>query len=476
MRFATLAFSTALLAGCANFDSAPQPAKNVIVFIGDGMGVSTVTAARIFDGQSRGETGEENLLSFERFPRTAVVKTYNTNQQVPDSAGTATAIHTGIKTRAGVINVGPDARRRACAEAQRERLTPFGERVRDSGKALGIVTTTRITHATPATIYGSTPERDYESDRWIAPEDAEAGCVDMATQLLAFDEAHGIHIALGGGLREFYGANKNGKRRAADADLVSAWLAGGDDRAFISRADELDEIDPGQRVIGLFSSSHMEYIGRRKPETTQPTLQQMALAAVGHLEAQGTGYYLLIEGGRIDHGHHDGYPGLAMLETQAFAETVQLVTDSVDLDETLVLVTADHSHVMSIGGYPTRGNPILGHVVGNDDHGEPMQKPKLASDGQPYTTIGYANGPFAIVEGPRPEPETGIHARAQALYRLDYVDLDGVEYSSESHGGEDVVLYATGRGSDCVAGVIEQNRIYDFITAAFGWRAPVCPD
>ncbi len=474
MKLFLTCMSLCFLFGCASTEPGPEPARNVIVFIGDGMGVSTVTAARIFDGQSRGETGEENLLSFERFPRTAMVKTYNSNQQVPDSAGTATAIHTGTKTRAGVINVGPDARRSACAEAVRERLTPFGERVRAAGKALGIVTTTRITHATPATIYGSTPERDYESDRWISPEDADAGCVDMAAQLLAFDAAHGINIALGGGLREFYGKDNAGKRRDDEADLVSGWLAGGDDRVFISTADELDSLDPEKRVLGLFSSSHMEYIGRRAEDTTEPMLQQMALTAVEHLEAQGTGYYLLIEGGRIDHGHHDGYPGLAMLETQAFAETVQLVKDAVDLDETMVLVTADHSHVMSIGGYPTRGNPILGHVVGNDDDGEPMDKPKVASDGQPYTTIGYINGPFAIVEGPRPEPEIGIHARAQALYRLDYVDLDEVEYASESHGGEDVVLYATGNSSQCVAGVIEQNRIYDFITAAFGWRAPVC--
>lgn len=476
MKTVFFAIVLCLLTGCAGMSKSPGPARNVILFIGDGMGVSTVTAARIFDGQSRGEKGEENLLSFERFPRTAMVKTYNTNQQVPDSAGTATAMHTGTKTRAGVINVGPDAKRRDCAEAARERLIPFGERVRAKGKALGIVTTTRVTHATPATIYGSTPERDFESDRWVSPADANAGCVDMATQLLAFDEEYGIQIALGGGLREFRGADLGGKRRVPDADLVSDWLAGDDDRLFIRTSDELTDLDPDKRVLGLFSSSHMDYIGRRKADTTQPMLQDMTRAAIRHLEAQGSGYYLLIEGGRIDHGHHDGYPGLAMLETQAFAEAVQIAIDSVDLDETLVMVTADHSHVMSIGGYPTRGNPILGHVVGNDDHGEPMAKPKLASDGQPYTTIGYVNGPFAIVEGPRPEPETGIHAKAQALYRLDYVDEDGIEYSSESHGGEDVVLYATGHGSDCVAGVIEQHRIFDFMTAAFGWRAPVCAD
>ena len=74
-------------------------ARNVILFIGDGMGISTITAARIYAGQKRGETGEENVLSFEEFPETALVKTYNTNAQVPDSAGTATAMNSGKKTR-----------------------------------------------------------------------------------------------------------------------------------------------------------------------------------------------------------------------------------------------------------------------------------------------------------------------------------------------------------------------------------------
>ena len=84
----------------------PERARNVILFIGDGMGISTVTAARIYEGQKRGETGEENLLSFEKFPHTALIKTYNTDSQVPDSAGTATAMNAGVKTRIGFIGVG----------------------------------------------------------------------------------------------------------------------------------------------------------------------------------------------------------------------------------------------------------------------------------------------------------------------------------------------------------------------------------
>ena len=108
----------AIIVGCVEpTDSPPASspaanvARNVILFIGDGMGVSTVTAARIFDGQSLGLSGEEHSLIFETFPHVALVKTYNTNQQVPDSAGTVTAIMSGMKTRAGVIDIGPESHR-----------------------------------------------------------------------------------------------------------------------------------------------------------------------------------------------------------------------------------------------------------------------------------------------------------------------------------------------------------------------------
>ena len=77
-----------------------RPAKNIILFIGDGMGISTMTASRILEGQQKGTAGEEHRLSWEHFPYSALAKVYNTNQQTPDSAGTMSAIMTGHKTKA----------------------------------------------------------------------------------------------------------------------------------------------------------------------------------------------------------------------------------------------------------------------------------------------------------------------------------------------------------------------------------------
>ena len=155
-------------AACAPRESdPPQTAKNVILFIGDGMGVSTITAARIYDGQTKGMDGEENVLSFERFPNLALIKTYNTNQQVPDSAGTATAMLTGTKTRAGVINIGPNARRSSCESARANPLTTIVDEAKRRGLSAGVVTTTRLTHATPATMYARSAERDWEGNGYI---------------------------------------------------------------------------------------------------------------------------------------------------------------------------------------------------------------------------------------------------------------------------------------------------------------------
>jgi alkaline phosphatase len=447
--------------------AAPGRAKNVILFIGDGMGVSTVTAARIYDGQSRGETGEENTLSFERFPNVALVKTYNTNQQVPDSAGTATAMNTGVKTRAGVIGVGPAAFRRDCASADGAELETIADVALAEGKDYGIVTTTRITHATPATIYAHTPERDWESDEFMTAAHFEAGCVDIASQFAGLPPNRAPAITLGGGWREFKPLEESGTRRDG-RDLLAEWLAAAPGRQYVTRADELEGLRADRPVLGLFSRSHMDFEALRDADTTQPGIVAMTTAAIDHLEARGNGYYLMVEGGRIDHGHHQGQPGLALTEAQAFANAVQAAVDRVDLAETLILVTADHSHVFTLAGYPTRGNDILGLVVGNDRSGRPKDEPTVAGDGQPYTTVGYANGRNAI-RGERPRPDTGLTAVAQSLVPIAKDTISGDVSHDETHGGEDVALYAIGPGSDAVRGVIEQNRIFDIMMGAWGF-------
>ena len=136
--------------------------RGVILFVGDGMGVSTVTAARILDGQNKGLAGEENLLAFEHFPHLALVKTYNVDAQVSDSAGTMTALVTGHRTRAGVLSVGPEAARGDCTTSKQHELVTLLEEAEQRGYRTGVVSTARITHATPAATYAHSPDRNWE--------------------------------------------------------------------------------------------------------------------------------------------------------------------------------------------------------------------------------------------------------------------------------------------------------------------------
>ncbi len=454
---AALLLSSAAFPALAEDTPAEPKAKNVILFIGDGMGISTITAARIYEAQKRGETGEENSLSFEKFDNVALVKTYNTNAQVPDSAGTATAMHSGHKTRIGVLGIGPDAEKGVCKDALAHPLPLLGEEVKRRGLALGIVTTTRLTHATPASVITRSADRDWESDTNIPADQQAGGCKDIALQFAegAFD------VALGGGTAMFYGKNGGGRRADAAADLPAAWAAknGG---VVVKDTAELRAAPMDKPVLGLFNPSHMGFMADRKPDSAEPTLTDMTAQAIARLQADPDGFYLMVEGGRIDHAHHAGQAGYALEEAVEFARAVQWAVDHTDPANTLIMVTADHSHVFTIAGYPQRGNDILGLVVapaGRGEDGGDGTSPVLAADGKPYTTLGYANGPGAL-KGERPVPATGINATQQST----------VPTGAETHAGEDVALFATGPGANRARGVIEQNVIYTIIRKALGWE------
>ena len=459
----------------------PKTAKNVILFVGDGMGVSTVTAARILEGQLRGESGEENLLSFEAFPYTALIKTYNTNQQTPDSAGTMTAMMTGVKTRAGMINVDSDGLRADCAGVAGNELHTFLELMEDQGRSTGIVSTARITHATPAATYARSPERNWESNDGLSEEAVENGCRDIAAQLVGLDVGDGIDVILGGGRRHFLSAD-NGGKRTDGRDLTSEWLNRYSDQSalYLQTGSELEAADltAMDKLLGLFTPSHMSYEADRTANARdEPSIAQMTDRALDLLSRNEDGYFLMVESGRIDHGHHAGSAYTALHDTIAFAEAVKTATEKVNLDETLILVTADHSHVMTIAGYATRGNPILGKVETNDSHGAPTGEPALAADDQPYTALTYANGlGFA---------DLGNETDADARYNLapdtgrknlSSVDTEApgfhqeamVPMGSESHAGEDISLHAIGAGAELVQGTLEQSAVFHLMVGASG--------
>jgi len=454
-------------------------AKNIILFVGDGMGISTVTAARILAGQQLGQTGEEYQLSFEKMPFVGLIKTYNTNQQTPDSAGTATAMVTGVKTKAGFISVDESVARGDCPASLKHGLTTALELAEARGKRTGIISTARITHATPATTYAKVPERDWEYQ-------APAGCRDIAAQLVEMPVGDGIDVILGGGRRGFLPTDMTdlegvpGKREDG-RNLVQEWQQRyGKNGVYIEDRSGFDRLDikSTDKLLGLFQPSHMRYESdRANDKAGEPSLSEMTAKGLELVQKGSDGYFMLVEGGRIDHGHHAGNAYNALHDAVEFAKAVQVAMDNTDPRETLIIVTADHSHTFTIAGYPTRGNPILGKVVGNDERGEPLDQPQLAADGKPYTTVGYANGPGFADLG----QETNSDARREAPVGAGRSDLGKVDTRApgffqealvptggETHGGEDVGIWARGPGAHLLSGTNEQNFIFHVMVHAGG--------
>jgi alkaline phosphatase len=471
-------------------------AKNVILFLGDGMGISTVTAARIFDGQQRGQTGEENHLVFEDFPHVGLVKTYNTNQQTPDSAGTMTAIVTGTKTRAGVISVDRKVPLGDFAGTAGNELRTIVERAEARGLATGLVTTTTVTHATPAALYAHSPDRGWQSDDALPPEARAADFPDIARQLIEFPFGDGPEVVLGGGRRHFQPSaladpefpEKTG-RRLDDRNLTAEWTSSREKAAYVWNREQLLATDPAEvdHLLGLFDPSHMHFeIDRRWDEAGEPSLSEMTTVAIAILQRNPKGFFLMVEGGRIDHAHHSGNAFRALSDTVEFANAVRVALEATKHGDTLVVVTADHDHVFNMAGYPTRGNDILGKVVSNDERGEAAERYSLDSRGRPYTTLGYQNGPgasSAVLErgaGPihqRPE-DFGTRGEAQGRPDLthvntadpDFLQEAAIPFHYETHGGEDVAVYATGPGADLFNGVREQHYLYHAMVEALGWN------
>jgi len=462
-------------------------AKNIILFVGDGMGVSTVTAARIYDGQLKGKTGEENRLFFETFPYQAMSKTYNTNQQTPDSAGTMTAMMTGMKSKAGVISIGQSMTRGDCSNIAGNTLTTALEHAEVIGMSTGIVSTARLTHATSAATYAHVPERGYEDDRDISKMRNVAGCKDIASQLIDLKDRYGdgLEVALGGGRKNFIkrieGADpeEGGKGERKDGrDLTAEWLADYPNSSYVWNQAQFNKVDVAStdHLLGLFNMSHMEYEEDRIVNDTggEPSLSEMTEKAIEILEKNEKGFFLQVEAGRIDHAHHAGNAQRALRDTVEYANAVKKAYEMTDSNDTLIIVTADHSHVFTIAGYPTRGNPILGKVIANDSAGNPDSTFKLADDALPYTTLGYTNGlGFADLEiggdTRKNEPSsagarvdlTHIDTKSQGFHQEAMVPL-----KSETHAAEDVAIYASGPGASLFQGTVEQNVIFHVMNRA----------
>ncbi|KAI5641938.1 alkaline phosphatase domain-containing protein [Phthorimaea operculella] len=431
-------------------------ARNVILFLGDGMSIPTLMAARTLKGQRHNRTGEESQLFFETFPTVGLSKTYCLNQQIPDSACTATAYLTGVKNNYGTIGVNGAVPRYDCLASMDKstHLDSIAAWALEDGRDAGIVTNTRITHASPAGAYARVANRGWESDYDVVNAGYTTDmCPDIAHQLLYTSPGDKFKVILGGGRRNFLPRETIDEegvagRRIDGRNLVQEWKnikqAQNVSYNYVWNRSELLSLrnSPPDYLLGLFESNHMRFNLETDP-ITEPTLAELTEIAINSLSRNEKGYFLFVESGRIDHAHHDNWPLLALDETLEFDAAIEKAVSMVS-DDTLIVVTADHSHAMSVNGYSKRGNSITG------------ASDTIADDGVPFMTISYTNGPGARVHKNGTRPDVTKEADFQKLRWNTHAEF---LRDSETHGGDDVAVIAIGPHHHMFSGIYEESQI-----------------
>ncbi|XP_051549607.1 intestinal-type alkaline phosphatase [Myxocyprinus asiaticus] len=422
-------------------------AKNLILFLGDGMGISTVTATRILKGQMNGQTGEENVLAMDTFPHLALSKTYNVDKQMPDSAATATAYLCGVKANYGTLGLSAAARRKNCSTTKGNEVKSVLHQAKMAGKSVGIVSTARVQHASPAASYSHTADREWYSDKELPSEAVAGGCKDIAYQLVHNTD---INVILGGGRQYMFPKDMKDPEystvtgsRQDNVNLIDEWLKNRKNAKYVWNKQELDAVkeENTEYLMGLFEPKDTRYELDRDTKM-DPSLTEMTEKAIKILSKNPKGFYLFVEGGRIDHGHHAGQAKYALTEAVEFDRAIARAAELTSELDTMTVVTADHSHVFSFGGYSYRGNPVLGTSYSK------------ALDGKHFTNALYGNGPgYQIVNGVRPDVNETVSSGDE------YLQQAAVPLESETHGSEDVAIFAKGPMSHLFHGVQEQSYI-----------------
>lgn len=456
-------------------------AKNVILFVGDGMGVSTVTAARVYS------VGVGGQLVMDKFPYTALSRTYSSDAITADSAPTMTAMVTGRNTNAGVLSLDETTEFGDFNhDGDGRRLTTLLEQAKGRGMRVGLVSTARITHATPAATFAHINDRNAENA--------------IALQALPGDATYnpalrqGIDLLFGGGRQFFVPSTVRDEEggfgsRTDGRDLRSEFQARGYKYVWNTAGfNALHQLP----ALGLFERSHMEYEYDRATDTgSEPSLTDMTVKALKLLSGGRRGYFLMVEGGRIDHAHHEGNALRALHDTQELDRAIGEAAKHVDLRDTLIIVTADHSHVFNIAGYPMRPlaelpydvasyEPGYGSLAGNgildvvyDVSSSSHVEPSTDRDGVPYTALVYGNGP-GYRGTPRVDPRAdpfpgrgGVIPTGPA--HPAYFQEAPVPLGSETHAGEEVAIYAVGPGADMVRGTVKNTFVYEVMARALGF-------
>lgn len=407
-----------------------ENAKNVIFFIGDGMGMSAIDMSRI------ALAGKENRLEFEKAPYIGLQKTYSANSLVTDSAAGGTALATGHKTNNAAVGVDDKGRN----------VINLVEASKVAGKSTGVVTTVTITHATPGVFGGHTLSRDE---------------LPLADEYALYKSAD---IYMGGGRIYFTPQSEAGSKRRDDRNLIDEFKKAGYN--YVSNKNELKEIKEG-KVLGLFAEEYLPFvIDREHLKADVPELSEMVAKSIELLKKNEKGFFLMVEAGKIDWAAHDNDAGALIREVEELNKAVSVAVDFMKEDKnTLIIVTADHETGgigMGIGEYSI--NPVL------------LKKQKIS-----------AREIAKLIEGKNDEEIKKVFKEYAGITRVPAKELEKIKkyydktdigrflgsiaeigFTTMEHSGQSVPVYAFGKGSEMFAGVYENTDIPLKISALTG--------
>jgi len=466
------------------YDTGPRKAKNVILFIGDGMSPAHRIAARhlskgIVEGKAQGK------LTIDDMPHMALVATAGSDSIITDSANSASAYATGHKSAVNAMGVYADRTPDPLDDPRVETVTSLAQRRQDM--AIGIVTNTEIEDATPAAMVAHTRRRT-EYDRIV--EQYFAAKPD---------------VLMGGGRANFLPKSENGSRRRDESDFVAQFRAAGYSLALTGPEMVSAAKDPATtKLLGLFTLGNMDGALDRKflkggtvgkfPE--QPDLTEQVGAALEVLSKNSSGFFLMVESGMIDKYTHLLDMERAVYDTIMLDNAVRLARDwaAAHGDDTLILVIADHNHPIGLlgtidddmtketpaplrervrvyeragfpnypapnaEGYPARvdvSRRLALFSASLPDHYETL-RPKLDNPNEPTVAGKDAN---TYVANERYKSVPGAALRLGNLPAMINADV---------HSGEDVILTATGPGSERVRGQMDNTEVFRVIAEALG--------
>ncbi|MFN3367981.1 MAG: alkaline phosphatase [Thermus sp.] len=433
--------------------------RNLIVFVYDGFSWEDYAIAQAYARRRLGRVlALERLLS--RYPN-GLVNTYSLTSYVTESSAAGNALSCGVKTVNGGLAVHADG----------TPLKPFFAAAKELGKAVGLVTSTTVTHATPASFVISNPDRNAEER--------------IAEQYLAF----GAEVYLGGGDRFF-----NPEKRKDKRDMYSAFTQAG--YGVVRTPEELARSN-ASRLLGVFSDSHVPYeLDRRFQGVKVPSLKEMVQAALPRLAAYRNGFVLQVEAGRIDHANHLNDPAATLWDVLAADEALEALTAFVDRNpDTLLILVSDHA--TGVGALYGAGRSYLESSVGLD-----LLEGQKASFEHMLRLLGGNPDPGQVKEAYRAmkgviledaEAQMVVEAIAKKTYRPDGVrygvqpsntlswamvqrnasrpDRPNIGWSSGQHTASPVVLALYGQGLRHLSlGLVDNTHVFRLMGEALGIR------